>query len=280
MGFVTGFCLNFKADCYRSHLTIFSLRAMILQHKEVTEMKKKSLRRLIIGLSLTLVIGGGFAGAVLSKTVRLNHPKGVVGADISSYQGDADWDKLSRNMDFVFVKATEGSSFIDEKFIYNFTGARNAGLYAGAYHFFSFDSSGSSQAENFIAALEETGLTDGMLPPVIDVEPYGEYLKHPKSADEVIPELKDMIYSLEEKYGVKPVIYCTGSSYRLYKAGFEGCLLWERNVYFRPLHNDWTFWQYTDTEELDGYNGDEKYIDMNFFNGSIKELDKLCISMK
>ena len=242
--------------------------------------KKNGLKRLIIGLLLLAVIGGGFAGAVLTKTIRLNHPQGVIGADISSYQGDADWDKLSQNMDFVFVKATEGSSFTDEKFAYNFVGAREAGLYAGAYHFFSFDSPGKTQAENFIAAMEETGMTEGMLPPVIDIEPYGEYMKQPKSADEVIPELKVMIAEIEEKYGVKPIIYCTGKSYRLYRSGFEGCRLWERNVYFRPLHNDWDFWQYTDTEVLDGYHGDEKYIDMNFFNGSKAELETLCIGGK
>ena len=34
---------------------------------------------------------------------------------------------------------------------------------------------------------------------------------------------------------------------------------------------DWKFWQYTNREVLNGYSGDEKYIDVNVFNGSAKE---------
>ncbi|MBQ8966750.1 GH25 family lysozyme [Ruminococcus sp.] len=242
--------------------------------------KNKRRRAIIIGLTAAVVCCAVFGALVLSKVVKLNHPRGLKGADISSYQGTADWSKLSQNMDFAFIKATEGSSHTDERFDYNFKGAREAGLYAGAYHFFSFDSPGKTQAENFISAMEATGMTDGMLPPVIDVEPYGEYLKQPKPAEEVLPELEDMISAIEEKYGCKPVIYCTGKAYKLYKAGFEGCKLWERNVYYRPLHNDWSFWQYTDTEVLEGYSGDEKYIDMNVFCGDEEELKAMCISTK
>lgn len=237
---------------------------------------KKTHKGIIIGLLLVMLSACG-AGAVLTKRVKLNHPHGVIGADISSYQGEADWEKLSQKLDFVFVKATEGSTYTDDRFEYNFCGAMDAGLYTGAYHFFSFDSEGAAQAENFISAMESTGRCDGMLPPVIDVELYGDYLSEPKSADEVRPQLEAMIAAIEKQYGTKPVIYCTGRAYRLYKDCFEDCPLWERNVYFRPLHDDWCFWQYSDTEVLDGYNGDEKYIDMNYFKGDIKELAAMRI---
>jgi lysozyme len=180
-------------------------------------------------------------------------------------------------MDFVFVKATEGSSSTDEMFIHNFTGAKEAGLVTGAYHFFSFDSAGSTQAENFINAIDSTGQADGMLPPVIDVELYGEYTDNPKPADEAVPEIKAMISALEERYGAKPIIYTTFKTRSRYKEAFEGCMLWERNVFFRPLHNDWTFWQYSDREKFEGYDGDEEFIDMNVFAGSREELDALVI---
>lgn len=238
---------------------------------------KKSVKFFIIGLLTALLLCVGFLGAVWAKIIKLNHPKGLKGADVSSYQGETDWAVLSKEMDFVFIKATEGSSYTDEMFPHNFAGARAEGLYTGAYHFFSFDSAGATQAENFISAIDGSGLTDGMLPPVIDVELYGEYMKHPKPAEEVIPEIEAMVSALEERYGKKPMIYCTGRAYRLYSEGFEGCLLWRRNVYFRPLGSDWTFWQYTDTEQLEGYHGDEKYIDMNVFCGSETELAALCI---
>lgn len=238
--------------------------------------KRKSVKAFVLAVLLFTLLCGGFLGAVWSKVIKLNHPKGLKGVDISSYQGETDWVVLSKQMDFVFVKATEGSSYTDEMFARNFAGARAAGLYTGAYHFFSFDSPGSTQAENFISVLDETGLTEGMLPPVIDVELYGEYTKSPKAAEEVAAELEDMITALEKRYGKKPMIYCTDRAYRLYNEGFGDCPLWRRNVYFKPLRDDWTFWQYSDTEQLDGYEGDEGYIDMDLFKGSEEELAALC----
>ena len=238
---------------------------------------KRKVKRIIILLIVLAVMCGAFLAALWTKVLKINHPKGLKGADISAYQGETDWAVLSNEMDFVFVKATEGSSYKDEMFEANFKGARENGVIAGAYHFFSFDSSGATQAQNFIEAIDSTGLTEGMLPPVIDIEPYGQYLQEPKSARQVIPEVEMMIDMLYAHYRVKPIIYCTGKSYRLYKSGFEDCPLWERNVYFKPSHSDWTFWQYTDTEELEGYHGDERYIDMNVFKGSREELEAMCI---
>ena len=37
---------------------------------------------------------------------------------------------------------------------------------------------------------------------------------------------------------------------------------------------DWTFWQYTDRERLDGYRGKEKFIDMNVFGGSAADFEE------
>ena len=241
---------------------------------------KKKLRIFAAAAAAAVLLSGAFLAALWTKVLKINHPAGLKGADISAYQGKTDWTVLSKEMDFVFIKATEGSSWTDEMFAENFKGARENGVPAGAYHFFSFDSSGKTQAENFINALDSTGLTDGMLPPVIDIEPYGEYLETAKPADKVIPEIETMIDMIYRRYGVKPIIYCTGKSYRLYRAGFEDCMLWERNVYFKPSHDDWTFWQFTDTEQLEGYHGDEKYIDMNVFKGSVEELEAMCIEDK
>ena len=74
----------------------------------------------------------------------------VRGVDVSAYQGDIDWDILSsQNIQFAFIKATEGSDFVDEHFKENWEKARTTELKVGAYHFFSFESPGKTQAENF-----------------------------------------------------------------------------------------------------------------------------------
>lgn len=239
-----------------------------------SEKSLKRVRYAVLIFAVLFLSAGIFLGLTYFKIIKLNHPDGIKGADVSAYQGEIDWDILSKNLDFVFVKATEGSSYTDDYFKANFSGAMSEGLLTGAYHFFSYDSSGRSQAEHFISTV---GYHSGMLPPVIDVEFYGKYYKDPKPAEDVKAELTEMISALEEYYGVKPIIYCTAKAKRLYGEIFGDCPLWIRNVYFSPVKNDWLFWQYSDTEELDGYSGDEKYIDMNVFNGDYEKLKGLAV---
>ncbi len=199
----------------------------------------------------------------------------VRGVDVSAYQGDIDWQTLSnQDISFAFVKATEGSSFVDRKFAFNFSEAQKTELKVGAYHFFSYDSSGITQAENFINTVKPF---EGMLPPVIDLEFYGDKEKNPPDRDKVATELQAMLDALEQHYGLQPIIYATERSYELYlSGGYEEYDIWIRNVISKPdLADDrsWTFCQYTNRGRLDGYNGEEKYIDINVFCKMKEEFD-------
>lgn len=40
-----------------------------------------------------------------------------------------------------------------------------------------------------------------------------------------------------------------------------------------PDCRNWTFWQYTNRERLNSYNGEERFIDMSVFCGSADEFD-------
>lgn len=226
---------------------------------------------------LLLVSAIAAIGLVYNGVVLLNNPSKseypVRGVDVSSYQGDIDWQVLSsQNIDFAFVKATEGSSFVDPYFTYNFSEAQKYNISVGAYHFFSYDSKGITQAENYIDTVVPF---DGMLPPVIDLEFYGDKEKDPPSRELVGNELNDMLFALEEHYGLKPVIYATEKSYDLYLSEeYDEYDIWIRNVISKPNLSDnreWAFWQFTDREKLNGYKGEEKYIDVNVFNGSKEE---------
>lgn len=211
---------------------------------------------------------------VWNGIILLNNPSvekyPVRGVDVSSYQGIIDWDVLqSQNILFAFIKATEGSTYVDEYFEYNYKQAQKTNLRVGAYHFFSYDSSGKTQAENFIAHVAKY---ETMLPPVIDIEFYGAKAKNPPAQSGVREQLDALIDSLETHYGMKPIIYATKKSYSLYIANaYEEYDIWIRNVITTPVlsdHKKWTFWQYTNRERLKGYQGKEKYIDMNVFNGT------------
>ena len=234
-------------------------------------MKKKII---IAILSLLCIIGCALFALVWNGNILLNDPPQekypVRGVDVSAYQGEIDWQALAaQDISFVFIKATEGSTFVDKKFAYNFEQARQTGLSIGAYHFFSYDSPGATQAENFIANVIPF---EGMLPPVIDLEFYGDKQKNPPDRAYVDKELSMMIEILTEYYGTAPIIYATERSYELYlEGGYEECDIWIRNVISKPDISDgrsWTFWQFTNRGRMDGYNGEEKYIDINVFCGT------------
>ena len=97
----------------------------------------------------------------------------VVGVDVSRYQGNIDWEIISsQNFSFAFIKATEGSNHVDKYFSTNWENVSKTSVLAAPYHFLSYDSSGITQAENFISCV---GKKSQMLPPVVDVEFYGAY---------------------------------------------------------------------------------------------------------
>lgn len=211
--------------------------------------------------------------------ILLNNPSEkkypVRGVDVSAYQGEIDWNVLAaQNISFAFIKATEGSTFVDSRFEYNYAQAQKTNLRIGAYHFFSYDSSGDAQADNFTAAVEKV---EGMLPPVIDLEFYGDKEKNPPAQEAVREQLNVLMKRLEDYYGMKPIVYATEKSYSLYLAGeYEEYDIWIRNVITEPHLSDnreWTFWQYTNRERLAGYNGKERFIDVNVFNGTAEEFE-------
>ena len=80
---------------------------------------------------------------------------------------------------------------------------------------------------------------------------------------------------LEEHFGMKPILYATEKSYSLYLAGaYTEYDIWIRNVITQPSLSDgrnWTFWQYTNRAKLEGYRGEESYIDLNVFQGTAQE---------
>ncbi|MDE7477736.1 MAG: hypothetical protein K2M91_07275 [Lachnospiraceae bacterium] len=234
----------------------------------------------IFTLTAAMVVTGTL---VLRKDIKINpilaEGYEIHGVDVSHYQGTIDWNILSQqDLDFAVIKATEGSTHVDDHFLDNWQAAEQTNLYLGAYHFFRFASEGDKQAASYI---DTVGSLNGKLAPVIDVEYYGNKRSNPPKRTEVVENLSAMLDALEQHYDIKPIIYTTYTVYNDYiKGEFEDYPLWVRSVYCPPaiLFGDkWSFWQYMDTAMLEGYTGDQKYIDVNVFKGTKQELEKLMI---
>lgn len=237
-------------------------------------------------LCIVLLIGIGLCAATIvillcNGVLWFNNPSRsaypVRGVDVSSYQGEINWSVLSgQGINFAYIKATEGSSYKDNRFSYNWENAGKAGLKRGAYHFFSFESPGSAQAKNFIGSVP---VTSGCLPPAVDIELYGEKQKNSPERMKTIESLGELLGALEKQYGRKPILYVTGETYERYIRGsFKDYKVWIRDVYKYPALSDnrgWALWQYSDHQVLKGYKGEEKFIDMNVFNGTTAQFEDL-----
>ncbi|MBQ3783758.1 MAG: hypothetical protein II838_10010 [Lachnospiraceae bacterium] len=236
---------------------------------------KVFLKCFIVGIVLCMCTFGFlyWEGIIVVKN-SLDKKYSVKGIDVSHYQGEIPWEKVKDDMNikFAFIKATEGSNYVDENFAENWENSKKSGLYVGAYHFFSFDSPGKKQAKNYIEIVKKR---EKMLPPVVDVEYYADKFSNSPKVSELRTELDDFLYEIEEAYGCKPIIYTTTSVYAKYiNEYFNGYPLWIRNVYYRPLmlkNRQWTFWQYSESEPWPyKKKGTEICVDMNVFAGNYK----------
>ncbi|GAB2465476.1 GH25 family lysozyme [Promicromonospora xylanilytica] len=230
-------------------------------------------------VALVAVLGLLVANGVVWPNRILAARYEVRGVDVAHYQGEIDWDVLAaQDLDFAWIKATEGASHTDPRFAENWAGATRTDLLVGAYHFMSFESPGADQAAHLAA---EVPATAGTLPPVIDLEFYGSFLEDHPPADEVRAILDPLVAGVEEHYGTTPIVYATKEAYDLYLAGrYPDLPVWIRSVAWAPRLSDgrdWTVWQYSNRDRLPGYSGVEPYIDMNVFAGTREELAALAL---
>lgn len=207
------------------------------------------------------------------------YPEGyeIHGIDISHYQGKIDWEELKNAMiegcpvRFVIIKSTEGSSRLDDHFRENFNQARDYGFIRGVYHFWSNKSSAREQAYYF---LNQVHLTDGDLPPVLDIE----HKPTDKSVEDFQRDVLTWLHIVEDKYHAKPIIYTYYKFKEKYLSEpvFDDYPYWIAHYYVDKVQyqGKWKFWQHTDAGKLPGIKG---YVDFNIYNGSYYDLRKLCI---
>ncbi len=134
----------------------------------------------------------------------------VRGIDVSRYQGSIDWPTVgTTGVSFVYIKATQGDSYVDPTYRTNLEGARAAGVLAGSYHYFTMRSSAHAQFEH----IRHTVVKDEQqLVPMIDVE-----VKVDPDDAAALQATRDSVQVLlnlvEQHYGKKPVVYGTQRSY-------------------------------------------------------------------
>lgn len=237
-------------------------------------MKKNGARNtaiLIVVLTAVAILGMAVLRILNAPTAHIEPNRELYpirGIDLSRHNGLVDFDSVRQaGIDFVYLKASEGSNHRDPSFAVNYAGAHGAGLPVGAYHFFRFDRDGREQALNFLATTAGCRFD---LPTVLDVEEWGNAAGVP--TEMVVSRLEAMITCLES-WGHRAMIYTnkTGDA-RFIRGHFDGygqlspVPLWICSFTDPPLRRrEWTLWQHSHRSTVPGVKG---YVDMNTFNGN------------
>ena len=154
------------------------------------------------------------AAAVFLRTsnARINS-KYKEGIDVSHYQGSINWDEVVNGtpISYVYLKATEGASLVDDTYERNLSEARRVGLSVGSYHFYRPNIDWQKQFENMTSVVK---IDNQDLVPIIDIEHRGSV-----SSEAFISDLRSFIEKVTEFYGKKPLLYTYHNFYNSYLQG-------------------------------------------------------------
>ena len=195
------------------------------------------------------------------------------GIDVSHYDGTIDWAKVKASgIDFAFMKATEGTTFVDPDLAANWKGAGDAGVIRGAYHFLRPADDAVAQADFFVATAGVPGKGD--LPLALDLETTDNM---PNAT--VASVTAAFLARVQEQTGRAPVVYTSARFWGTFagpSTGYDQYALWDAQwttacPSLPPAWVNWTFWQNAATGTVPGISGTMN-VDLDQFNGSLAAL--------
>ncbi len=250
-------------------------------------LKKHYKKRILISFVVLIGLAGLIKVAIHHYTIPfytypgfgIQIPPGYkhLGIDVSRYQRKINWKQLSemqdlgKRIDFVFIKATQGTYLTDRQFKRNWREAKKYNLSRGAYLFFDPRKDGAKQAKHFIHKVK---LAKGDFAPIIDFEDlYGI------SAHKARDAFKACALTLEAHYGVPPILYTYTHFYKKnLNQDFDKYPLWiaQYKKYGKPnIKRDWFCWQFSDKGKVNGIAG---FVDFNVSNLNSTLLDNIRIT--
>lgn len=178
------------------------------------------------------------------------------GIDVSSYQGSIDFAKVKGNgITIVYIKATQGTAYINPLLKEYYQGAKFNCLKIGFYHFLT-NASPSRQAQHFLNSIN--GLISDCKY-IIDVEGTWAIAK----ASKITRDFADYLISKDKEVG----IYTGDYFYRdNLNSTVKNLPVWIANYGGVVMAPKYSGHQYTDKGIVNAITGN---VDMNEFNGTI-----------
>lgn len=189
------------------------------------------------------------------------------GIDISSYQRNVNFSAVKNSgIDIVYIKSSEGTTYINPYFESSYSNAKANGLKVGFYHYVRARTTQQAINEaNFFARVVSAKQADCKL--AMDFENFGDL-----SVNQINEISKVFLETLENATNSQPIIYSNSFSARtIFSQELTKYPLWVANYgVSMPGSNGkwdtWVGWQYTSTGIV---NGISVYVDRNQFTDGV-----------
>lgn len=184
----------------------------------------------------------------------------IKGIDVSNNNGKIDWEKVKTQIDVAYIKATEGTSYVDGYLDINYCKAKQAGVKVGFYHFLVGTSAPESQAINFYNQIKDK---QNDLKPCLDIESNGfDVMDYALKFISKFQELSKMDICIYTYSGFMSNIDERLSEYVLWEANYNNTP-WKlpNNIFYKRVGHQYT--------EKGSINGVQTKVDLNEFTQDI-----------
>lgn len=221
---------------------------------------KTSISTLILTILITFICLPSLAFGPSSNTL-------YEGIDVSSWQQNIDFAAVrNAGIEIVYMKSSEGSSYIDSYFETNYRNAKANGLKVGFYHYVTARTTEQARAQaTFFAKVISGKEPDCKL--AMDFENFGNL-----STTQVNEISRVFLETLENLTNKEVLIYSNAYSARtIFSSSLSNYPLWVANYgVSEPGDNGkwstWVGWQYTSTGRVSGISGN---VDRDRFTDGI-----------
>lgn len=231
---------------------------------------------------------------------KYKHGDRAFGIDLSHHNPNVDWKRLALYADesgevykvkpkhkkylqpvsFAFIRATEGATVVDGKYVEHMRNAKLHHIPRGSYHLMSFTTSTvEDQVANFLRA--SNYCKGDELPPVLDLESKQAAKAGKKKVQQMVEK---WLKEVEAKTGRKPIIYTNDRFINNYldMSRLKGYVVWKASYGYsnsnqkKKPQGSWHIWQFTEKGHASGISP----VDINEYDGSVAEFEKKFVKKK
>lgn len=230
----------------------------------------RNIRKSTLSMFLTILIL-----LIIQLQVCAFGPDGNVifnGIDVSVWQGNINFRDVSNDgIKIVYIRASEGNSYVDSEFERNYQKAKENGLYIGCYHYLTARTieEAKKQGQFFVSVIGGKQIDCRL---AMDFESFGNLSK--QQINDIAIAFINTVRELSKK---EVIVYSdTYNATNTFNGEITNYPLWVAEYGVNePLSNGnwntWTGFQYTDTGTVRGIDG---YVDKNKFTQNILLNDK------